>query len=338
MGTLLSVIAIILAVILLGMPFGPHFYVLAAVVAVLWAAAFTRPKASWFMASGLLVAFSAIATAPFEAPRRFLNQFRRAARGEGAEAETAAQTMSFYESMSDMVVFLEVGLVLVIIAALVLGVRRAADGAFHFMADASDDLAEFTVKVGKVASLLFLPMIVIIFYDVVQRKYLEVDPGFVDTWMFQTFTSTKLQELQWHMHAILFLLCFGFGYIKDAHVRIELVRDNLKPRTRVWIEMLGCMLFLLPYCFLVYAYGFDFAQKSFEIGEVSAALTGLPYRFIIKGFLPVGFTVLALAGFAVWLKCVVYLFGPGSLRDRTSYYAGTHHADLPEDVATDPAR
>lgn len=330
MGTILSIVTAALAVVLIAVPFGTHFYVLAGLIVLLWAAALTRPNPTWFMAAGLLTAFVGLAIAPFVPPRTFLRELRNAAKDGDGEAESL---VGFYEAMNDWSTLLEIGLVLVILAALVVGARRAMDGAHQFLFDASEGLGAFAVKCGRLASWLFIPMMIIIAYDVTQRKYLEFSPGFADSALFKTLTSTKLQEMEWHLHAILFLMCLGFAYVKDAHVRIELVRDRMQPRTRVWIELLGATLFLAPYCFLIYAYGYDFARKAFEINEVSAALTGLPYRWIIKSFLPIGFTVLGLAAFSVWLKCFVYLFGPPDLKDKASYYAGTHHADIPEDVA-----
>lgn len=327
LGTLLSAATIVLAVFLITVPFGAHLYLMAGLVLLLWLAALTRSNPALFMAAGLLTGFVGLALQPFAAPRKFLNGLKKAVRDGD---ETAQPTLDFYTTLSDYAIWLETALVIVIILAIVVAARRAAHGAHDFLFDASESLGAFTVTVGKVASVLFIPMMLLIFYDVTQRKYLEFNPGFADTALFQTLTSTKLQESQWHLHAILFLMCFGFAYMKDAHVRIELVRDKLRARTRVWIELLGCTLFVIPYCFLIYAYGYEFARKSYEINEVSSALTGLPFRFIIKSFLPIGFTVLGLAGLAVWLKCFVYLFGPPELRDKSSYYAGTHHADIPE--------
>ena len=329
MGTIIAAAALVLAIVLTNTAFGPHFYVLAAAIALLWTAAFTRPRAALFFSAVFVTGFSALMISPFHAPRAFMNPLRREARGgdEGAQA-----TLGFYDGLAANAVPLEIVMILLIAAAGFLAARRAERGPFQFLFDASAGIGAFAVKAGKVASFLFLPMIVLIVYDVAQRQYLSIDPQFTNTALYETFTSTKLQEMQWHLHAILFLMCFGFAYVKDAHVRIELVRDHMKPRRRVWIELLGCLLFLLPYCFVVFTYGAEFARKSFDIGEVSSALTGLPFRFIIKSFLPIGFLTLALAGLSVALKCVVYLFGPDDLRQKSSYYAGTHHADIPEDV------
>ena len=198
----------------------------------------------------------------------------------------------------------------------------------HALLKLSDAIGGFCAWIGKLAAWLAIPLAVIILIDVAGRKIIDVYPQFTDTIFY--FGSTKLQEMEWHLHAILFLLCLGFAYVKDAHVRIELVRDRLPPKVRVWLELLGCLLFLIPYCYIVTKFGYDFAVRAWKSGEVSSALTGLPHRWIIKSFLPIGFVVLGLAGISVALKCIVYLFGPPELKEPSGYYAGMHHADLGE--------
>ena len=335
MGTLVAIITIIVALVLTSVGFGPHFWLMAAMIVLLWLSVFLRPRADVLVASAFMAGFVGLMISPFAPPRAFLTPLRREARGEGAEAEAAQATIDFYEALSSLVVPLEIAFGLIILVAVIVAARRDGRGAHEFLLSASEGIGEFTVRVGKVASVLFIPMIFLIIYDVAQRQYLDVDPGFTNTAIYKVFTSTRLQEAQWHLHAALFLLCFGYAYVKDAHVRIELVRDRMAPRTRVWIELLGCCLFLVPYCFVIFTYGYEFAYRSWDTGEISAAQTGLSHRFIIKAFLPVGFTILALAGLSVALKCFVYLFGPKNLNKRSGYYAGTHHADIPEDVLHD---
>jgi TRAP-type mannitol/chloroaromatic compound transport system permease small subunit len=221
---------------------------------------------------------------------------------------------------------------LLILAIYVLSVSRRGSAGYDAAVETADDIDKVVTAVGRLAAWLFIPMMVIIFYDVSQRKLLEYDNTFTSSIFY--FDSTKLQEMEWHLHATLFLLCLGFAYVKDAHVRIELVRDRLRPRARVWLELLGVVFFLLTYCYVIIEFGWIFAGRSYDIGEISAAQTGLTHRWIIKGMMPLGFTFLFAAGISAALKCVVYLFGPDRLRPRVSEYAGTHHADVPEDVAT----
>ncbi|MDH3792062.1 MAG: TRAP transporter small permease subunit [Rhodospirillales bacterium] len=164
----------------------------------------------------------------------------------------------------------------------------------------SDLLDRWITRVGRVAAWAGVALITITIFDVVTRRFFVLG-------------STKLQELEWHFHVVLFAFCIGFAYLKDAHVRIDLVRENLSERTQWWIELLGCLLFLLPYCALVVYFSFDFTVRSFNVDEVSASATGLTHRWIIKSAIPIGFSLLALSGLVVVVRKLIELFGPPDL-------------------------
>jgi TRAP-type mannitol/chloroaromatic compound transport system permease small subunit len=165
----------------------------------------------------------------------------------------------------------------------------------------SEGLDRAVVKIGKVAAWAGLALILVTVFDVVTRRFFVLG-------------STKLQELEWHFHVILFAFCLGYAYLKDSHVRIDLVREKLSERTQWWIEVLGILLFLLPFCAMVVWYGINFTERSFATSEVSASATGLTHRWLIKAVIPIGFSLLALAGIAVLLRKFVELFGPEDLR------------------------
>ena len=261
----------------------------------------------------------------------FDRALERLVRNEREGWEEAQAAINFFEPLLAYAVPLLIAVSVFFADMVILALWRARQGAHRFMLDAAQQLAYACELVGKLAAFLFVPMMVIILYDVLQRKYLGYNPDFTNTEWYRFFTSTRLQEMEWHLHATLFLLALGYGYVKDAHVRIELVRDNLRPRTRAWIELFGALLFMVPYCYVVIEYGIDNALRAYHIGEGSDALTGLPNRFIIKGMLPLGFVFVALAGLSAALKCVVYLFGPSSLRADAGQYAGdTNHGQTAE--------
>lgn len=176
----------------------------------------------------------------------------------------------------------------------------------RILASLSRGIDRFILAIGKIASLLFLPLMVVIVYDVIQRKAISVDNGFIDTPFY--LSSTVLQELEWHLHGALFLLTLGFAYVKDAHVRIELLRDRFPPRRKIRLEALGILLMLLPYCWFVVTYGWGFAERAYLTGEGSAT-NGMSGRWIIKAFVPAGFALFGLAGLSVLLKCAVRLGG-----------------------------
>lgn len=167
----------------------------------------------------------------------------------------------------------------------------------------SDALDYVIVKIGRIAAWAGLLLILVTIFDVVTRRFLVLG-------------STKLQEAEWHLHVVLFAFCLGYAYLKDAHVRIDLLRENLSERTRWWIEVAGCVFFLLPFCFLVIWFGIDFVERAYATNEVSASATGLTHRWIIKSVIPLGFSFLALSGITVLLRKIVELFGPEDLRAR----------------------
>jgi TRAP-type mannitol/chloroaromatic compound transport system permease small subunit len=328
LGTALSMVALVAAVALSILTAGSNevFVALAVVMAALVGASLFGSRPGWFAAAALMGWFAMMVASPFSLTTQQFNGLRRQSRRGDEDAQVL---LEFYEALEPYALWLMVALTVFVLVVYLFGVRRSSDGAFRHLLDASDGLAEFCTRVGVAAALLYVPMMIIIVYDVIQRKYLGINPGFTNTQWYSIFTSTKLQEMEWHLHAVLFLLCLGYAYIKDAHVRIELVRETLRPRTRIWIELLGCLFFMVPYCYVVMQYGIENAVRAFNIGESSAAQTGLDHRFIIKSMLPLGFSLIALAGFSVALKCCVYLFGPGSLQQASSYHGGTEHTAIP---------
>ena len=173
----------------------------------------------------------------------------------------------------------------------------------------SNWLDRVITRFAKVSAWVILVMVAVTIFDVVTRRW-EATQGLL------FMNSTQLQELEWHAHVILFSFCLGFAYLKDSHVRIDLIRERLGERTQWWIELLGLVLFLLPYCAFVIYFSTDYTLRSFGQGEISASATGLTHRWIIKSAIPIGFLVLALSAFVVLLRKVVELFGDKELAER----------------------
>jgi TRAP-type mannitol/chloroaromatic compound transport system permease small subunit len=177
----------------------------------------------------------------------------------------------------------------------------------------SDALRSFVDCVGRWASWLFVPLIIVTVFDVTARKLV-----WVQIWLVQNlgriFESTLLQELEWHFHTALFALVLGYGYIWNAHVRVDLVRENLAFRKKAWLELLGLTVFMIPYCLIVIWFASIYAYDSFMISEISASQVGLTNRWVIKSILVFGLVVAALSGVAVWLQVAIVLWGPQNIR------------------------
>lgn len=157
-------------------------------------------------------------------------------------------------------------------------------------------LDRIITAIARVAAWAGVVLIAVTVFDVITRRFLVLG-------------STKLQELEWHMHVVLFGLLVGYAYLKDSHVRIDLVRERLSPRVQWWLEIAGCLFLLLPYCALAIYFGTDFTLRSYLDNEISASATGLTHRWIIKSIVPIGFGLLALAGLTILLRKLVELFG-----------------------------
>lgn len=123
------------------------------------------------------------------------------------------------------------------------------------------------------------------------------------------FSATKIyiEELQWHVFAVGIAFALAFASVTDAHIRIDLLSTRFRKRSTSWIEVIGTLVFLLPYCAVVLIYSVTFVTNSFASGEVSISPGGLPYRWIIKCMLPLAFMLVAIAAISRLTRCIAYL-------------------------------
>ena len=118
-----------------------------------------------------------------------------------------------------------------------------------------------------------------------------------------------LEETQWHLYAVGFLLGLSFTEVRERNVRIDVLAENFSHKARLWIELFGITVFLLSFTLLVIWFAVPFVVTSWQLNEVSAAPGGLPYRWVLKSFLVTAFALLALAGMSRLTRVWVALFG-----------------------------
>jgi len=112
---------------------------------------------------------------------------------------------------------------------------------------------------------------------------------------------------------MIFLTWIGFCYIRNVHVRIDVATGGLTQRTQAWLELVGCLVFAFPYVLTALPYAHNFFMTAFLQNESSAAPNGLPWRWVPKGFLYFSFISVLLATVSVFLRRLVFLFGPPTL-------------------------
>lgn len=153
-------------------------------------------------------------------------------------------------------------------------------------------------RIADASGWLLLVLMAVTCVDVVFRKF-----GVA------AFPYTMFQELEWHLHTVIFSLWLGFNYTVNAHPRVDSYTDTLAFRTKAWIEFAGCLIFALPFVLALIYYGWTFVQTAYALGERSESALGFGRRWLIKGVLYAGFWLLLLAILSVLMRLVVFLFG-----------------------------
>lgn len=106
----------------------------------------------------------------------------------------------------------------------------------------------------------------------------------------------ELEELQWYLYAVGWLIGLSYTFVSDDHVRVDVLHEKLSYKGRLWLEMAGLLLLFLPFVLFVIIYAVPFVELSWEANERSTSANGLPARWLVKGFLLFSFVLLLLAG------------------------------------------
>ncbi|WP_272005034.1 TRAP transporter small permease subunit [Roseovarius sp. ZX-A-9] len=178
----------------------------------------------------------------------------------------------------------------------------------------SDLLERLCAAIGRIGAWMIVPLVLIIVYDVITRKIVLIQQAVLNSPLYDFISPTKLQEAEWHLHAIIFLLAYGMAYLSGGHVRVDLWRQGRRPRTQGWIELTAILILAIPFCSVLFYHSADMVYSAWRQGEGSSALTGIPHRWIIKSFLPIGTALLICALVSTLLRIFLYLFGPAPLR------------------------
>jgi TRAP-type mannitol/chloroaromatic compound transport system permease small subunit len=126
-----------------------------------------------------------------------------------------------------------------------------------------------------------------------------------------------LLETQWYLFSIVFLFMAGYALLREAHVRVDILYSNVRPRTQAMIDLAGSILFLIPFCLVVIWLSRGFVGQSIAIWERSPDPGGLP-RWPIKLAIPIAFGLLALQGISQAIKAAATLTGRGAAPDAPS--------------------
>ena len=148
---------------------------------------------------------------------------------------------------------------------------------------------KLNTKLGVITSWLTFILVLVTCYDVFTRYILNE-------------SSIALQELEWHLFAVIFLMAAAYTLLKDEHVRVDVFYSRFSEEKKAWINFLGAIFLLIPFCILAIYTSKDFVINSFLFKETSPDAGGLPARYILKAFIPVSFIFLLLQGISLAFK------------------------------------
>ena len=140
----------------------------------------------------------------------------------------------------------------------------------------------FSDVMGWIAGVLNLVMLINVFYDAIMRYFFKTG-------------SIALQEMEWHLFAIVFLFGIAYGLKEDGHVRVDVLYDRFSPRNKAIVNIAGAVLFLLPLSVLIIEGSIWYVQEAYTSGEVSGDPGGLPHRWLIKLVIPASFVFLVVS-------------------------------------------
>lgn len=152
-------------------------------------------------------------------------------------------------------------------------------------------------RVGRVVMWLVLFAVLISAGNAIVRK------------VFNT-SSNAMLEIQWYLFAALFMLAAGYTFLRNEHVRIDLVNARLSPRAQNVVDVFGILFFLLPMACLILWLSWPIVMLSLSSGEMSQNAGGL-IRWPVKMTLPVGLALLVLQAVSELIKRIAFLTGHG---------------------------
>jgi TRAP-type mannitol/chloroaromatic compound transport system permease small subunit len=151
-------------------------------------------------------------------------------------------------------------------------------------------------RVGNAVSWATLLLVVVTFTDVVMRYFFNTSYVFT-------------QELEWHVFAFIFLMGAGYTLKVDGHVRVEVFYGRLSEKGKAWVNLIGVLFFLIPSCVLFIKTSIPFVEISFMIMEGSPDPGGIPYRFLLKSCIPVGYALILLQGISLGITSFLEVIG-----------------------------
>ena len=109
------------------------------------------------------------------------------------------------------------------------------------------------------------------------------------------------------MHGLLFMLGAGYTLVKEGHVRLDVFYREASERTKAWINLIGSLVFLLPFCIVNFDFAWSLVLNSWAVREGSIETTGLPYIYLFKTVILIFSILVVMEGLALAIRSLLTL-------------------------------
>ena len=155
---------------------------------------------------------------------------------------------------------------------------------------------KFTEVTGRFISWATVTMVILVVLVVITRYFLGLG-------------SIALQESVTYLHCLVFMMGFAFTLKHDGHVRVDIFYRGFSPRFKAIVNLIGGLIFLIPFCLLIFFTSWDYVLASWVIRETSAENNGLPFIYLLKTLMLLMPATLVLQGIAEIIRSGLVLSG-----------------------------
>ena len=121
-------------------------------------------------------------------------------------------------------------------------------------------------------------------------------------------SSNAWLEVQWYLFASVVMLGAAYTFKKNEHVRVDILYTMLSDRGKLWLDLIGTVVFLIPVCVVITYMSWPIFTDSWFGNEMSSNAGGL-IRWPFKILLPIGFALVTLQGLSEIIKRAAALHG-----------------------------
>ncbi len=159
----------------------------------------------------------------------------------------------------------------------------------------SDRLESMIDWIGRGTAWICMALVLLVAFNVILRYVFRLGP-------------VALQELEWHLMSPIALIGMSYALRHGDHVRVDIFFDRFGRTLQEWVDLTASVVTVVI-AVIIFKLSLGFVDQAYSIGEGSPDPGGLPHRFLLRAFIPLGFALLGVQAAAQAIRHGLYLFG-----------------------------